>query len=231
MGKGIIYLMTTAVPGLVKIGKTGSKNYEQRMYDLEHNGYRNVTALKREFAIEVDDYDEKEKLLHIIFEKSQLSDTELFAIDVNIAKQLLSSFEGTMVFPLSETKDEVFDESVDSIKGKIIPDGEYKLERKKKSDNRIVKVTAIIKNGFWTIRKSSILGVSEDVGVSKKARKARDNMLIDSNGKLLEDYELGECSPSFAADVVMNGSTDGWREWKNNEGKAVDIYRNKENED
>lgn len=59
MSKGIIYIMTTAVPGLIKIGKTGSANFEKRMYDLEHDGYRNVTALKRSFAIEVDDYDEK----------------------------------------------------------------------------------------------------------------------------------------------------------------------------
>ena len=231
MSKGIIYLMTTAVPGLVKIGKTGSNNFNQRMYDLEHNGYRNVTALKRVFAIEVDDYDEKEKLLHTIFEKSQLSDTELFAIDVNTAIQLLSSFEGRMVFPYSETKDEVFEEAVDSSKGKLIPDGTYKLERKKKSDNRVMKATAIIKNGSWTLKAGSTLGVTEDSGVYKKVKKARDNMSIDANGKLLEDYELGEASPSFAAVVVMFGSTDGWYDWKNSEGKAVDIYRNQENID
>ena len=59
--KGIIYVMSSAVPGLIKIGKTGVANYEQRMYNLEHNGYRNVTALKRVFAIEVESYDEKEK--------------------------------------------------------------------------------------------------------------------------------------------------------------------------
>ena len=70
MAKGILYVMTTAVPGLIKIGKTGASNYEQRMYDLEHNGYRNATALKRLFAIEVDDYDEKERLLDSIFSKS-----------------------------------------------------------------------------------------------------------------------------------------------------------------
>lgn len=46
MAKGIIYVMTTVVPGLVKIGKTGSGNYEQRMYNLEHNGYANVVGLK-----------------------------------------------------------------------------------------------------------------------------------------------------------------------------------------
>ena len=39
MPKGIIYLMSTAVPGLVKIGKTRSDCFEQRMYNLEHEGY------------------------------------------------------------------------------------------------------------------------------------------------------------------------------------------------
>ena len=232
MSKGIIYLMTTAVPGLVKIGKTGSKNYDQRMNELEHNGYRNVTALKREFAIEVDDYDEKEKLLHTIFEKSQLSDTELFAIDVNIAKQLLSSFEGRMIFPdpNSETKNEVFGEAVDRSKGKLIPDGKYTLKKNKKSDHRVVKATAIIKNGSGIIKKGSIVGISEDVGVSKKAQEARKNMLIDTDGNLLEDYELGESTPSFASDVVVNGCTNGWEDWKNSKGNAVNIYRSKEGE-
>ncbi len=39
------------------------------MYNLERHGYNNVVGLKREFAIEVDDYDEKEKLLDDIFSK------------------------------------------------------------------------------------------------------------------------------------------------------------------
>ena len=60
MAKGIIYFMTTIVPGLIKIGKTGLNNFEQRMYNLEHNGYNQVVGLKRKFAIEVDDYDEKD---------------------------------------------------------------------------------------------------------------------------------------------------------------------------
>ena len=66
--------MTTAVPGLIKIGKTGTANYEQRMYDPEHDGYRNVTALKCSFAI---------------------------------VTQLLSSFDGVVIFPKTETKAEV----------------------------------------------------------------------------------------------------------------------------
>lgn len=228
MAKGIIYVMTTAVPGLIKIGKTGTKNFEQRMYNLEHDGYRNVTALQRTFAIEVEDYDEKEALLHTIFEKSRLADTELFAIDVNIVIQLLSSFDGDMIYPKVETKADVFDEAADNSKGKLIPNGKYTFNRKKKSDNKMVKATAIVQNGCWTLLKGSVLGITENPGVSMKARLMRMSMPIDANGKLLEDYELGECSPSFAGAVVMNASNDGWLDWKNQEGNAVDIYRKKE---
>ena len=229
MSKGIIYIMTTAVPGLIKIGKTGSANFEQRMYNLEHDGYRNVTALKRSFAIEVDDYDEKEAMLHTIFEKSRVSDTELFALDVNIVTQLLSSFDGVVVFPKTETKAEVFDSAVDNAKGKLLPNGTYTFQRKKKSDNKVVKATAVIDYGRWTLLKGSILGIAEDAGVSQKAKTLRMSMPIDNSGVLLEDTELGECSPSFAGAIVMNQSNNGWDDWKDKDGKPVDIYRKKNN--
>ena len=70
MARGIIYVMSTVVPGLVKIGKTGLENFESRMYTLERNGYFNVVGLTRRFAIAVDDYDEKEILLDEIFRKN-----------------------------------------------------------------------------------------------------------------------------------------------------------------
>lgn len=228
MGKGIIYIMTTAVPGLIKIGKTGSSNFEQRMYNLEHDGYRNVTALKRSFAIEVEDYDEKESMLQTIFEKSRVSDTELFALDINIVTQLLSSFDGTVVFPKTETKAEVFDGAVDNAKSKLIPDGKYTFRRRKKSDNRLVKAAAVIDHGRWTLLKGSVLGITEDVGVSQMAKAFRMTMPIDkASGVLLEDIELGERSPSFAGVIVMNQSNNGWTDWKDKDGNPVDIYRKK----
>lgn len=70
MSKGVIYVMTSVVDGLIKIGKTQTKQFDNRMYHLESNGYKNVTGLKKTFAIEVEDYDEKEALLHRIFDKS-----------------------------------------------------------------------------------------------------------------------------------------------------------------
>lgn len=115
MAKGIIYVMTTIVDGLVKIGKTNSNGFDQRMRTLEHNGYCNVTGLKRIFAIEVDDYDDKEDMLHTIFSKSQVGNTELFSVDVNLVRQLLSSFDGKMIYPKNETKSDVFDDTTSVI--------------------------------------------------------------------------------------------------------------------
>ena len=217
--------MTTVVPGLIKIGKTGSSNFEQRMYNLEHNGYCNVTALKRAFAIEVESYDEKETLLHTIFEKSRVSDTELFALDINIVTQLLSSFDGKMIYPKGETKDEVFDGAADNQKGKLIPNGVYTFNKKKKSDDKEVSAKVIVTNGKWVLKKGSIIGINEDKGVSLNVKRMRATLHFDSSGNLLEDAELGECSPSFAGCVVMNQSINGWTDWKNSNGEPVDIYR------
>ena len=228
MAKGIIYIMTTVVPGLIKIGKTGINNFDQRMYILEHNGYSNVTALKRHFAIEVDDYDEKEALLHTIFAKSRVADTELFAVDVNVCTQLLSSFDGNVVYPKNESKDQIFVVATDNSKSKLIPNGEYIFQKKKKSDNRMVKAKAQIDNGRWTLLKGSVLGIAEDVGRSQRAKLVRAELSLDDKGVLLEDYELGDCSPSFAGTVVMNASNNGWTDWKDKEGNPVDIYRQKE---
>lgn len=231
MAKGTIYLMTTAVPGLIKIGKT--KDFEKRMYFLEQNGYRNITSLKRNFAIEVEDYDEKEALLDTVFAKSRVGDTELFALDINLATQLLSSFEGEMIYPKTQTKDEVFDEAVDNSNSKLIPDGEYYFEQKKKEENKTTKATASIKDGKWTLKKDSILALKEGIGVSDKAKAIRLTLPLDEKGKLLEDVELGEVSPSLVGSLIVYASNNGWISWKDSNKNTLDYYRkeaNKSNE-
>ena len=72
MAKGIIYIMETVVPGIIKIGKTRTDQFENRMNYLEKNGYSNVSGLKRRLAIEVDEYNEKERIIHDIFSKSRV---------------------------------------------------------------------------------------------------------------------------------------------------------------
>lgn len=114
MAKGIIYITSTVVDGLIKIGKCQSDQYENRMRNLEHNGYCNVAGLKRQFAIEVDDYDEKEILIHSIFSKSRLAETELFSLDLDLAIQLLSAFDGKVVYP-EQSKEEIFGDATDAL--------------------------------------------------------------------------------------------------------------------
>ncbi len=229
--KGIIYIMSTAVNGLVKIGQTKTEQYNERMRFLESNGYRNVTGLKREYAIEVSEYKNKEKMLHEIFSKSRISDTELFALDKDIVLQLLSSFDGKVIFPVNENKEEIFENATENVESKLIPNDTYYFEKQKKSDNRTVKVSAKVDNGKWTILKDSIIGIKEDKGVSQKARMTRENIKFNDQGKLLEDFELGQCTPSFAGAVIMNQSINGWTDWHDKNGNQLDIFRIKDKEE
>lgn len=103
MAKGILYIMTTTVSGLIKIGVTGTKNYPERMRNLSQNGYANVSGLKPYFAIEMDNYDETEYLLKDLFKFIRVGDTELYLMDADKAKQLLLTFSGKVIYPKDTT--------------------------------------------------------------------------------------------------------------------------------
>lgn len=224
MARGIIYCMTTIVPGLVKIGKTGINNFEQRMYNLEHNGYVQVVGLKRKFAIEVDDYDEKEALLHDIFSKSNVGDTELFAIDVDLVVQLLSSLEGRQVYPETMTKEEVFDTATDertpnvnSVNKYTVPDGEYYLYENNRKYGAIQAKMKVVDNKFIVLKGSCCLPCDR-----KDMPTLRKNAVV-KNGILQKDVKCN--SPSVAGWIVLGNNNNGWFRWKNSEGCPIDIYR------
>jgi predicted transport protein len=106
--------MTTAIKGLVKIGKTGTSNFEGRMATLENNGYYNTVGLKRALAVEVEDYYQKEQLVHTLLGKSRVGASELFAVDIELVQQLLLAFEGDLIYPKNKDKDQMFEQSADS---------------------------------------------------------------------------------------------------------------------
>lgn len=223
MAKGVIYVMTTVVPGLVKIGKTGTDNFEKRMYQLERNGYFNVVGLKREFAIEVDQYDEKEILVDELFSKSRVENSELFAVDVDLVVQLLASFEGKQIYPAIISKEEVFTvasaEHQDKADRALIPDGDYYLERTVKDFGEI-KATMRVKDGVFTVLKGcKCLPVKSDW-----APEARRDAQIKGD-ILLEDVSTN--SPSTAGWIVLGFANNGWHLWKNKNGDIIDIYRKK----
>ena len=221
MAIGIIYIMSTVVPGLIKIGKTGIDNFERRMYNLERHGYNNVVGLKREFAIELDDYDEKEKLLDDIFSKSRVLNSELFALDLDLVIELLSSFEGRQVYPVDRTKETTFDEATKARAVKVdwekVPDGYYYLNETRKGFG-VVTATMKVEDGMFTVLKGSICAPTK----SEWMPDARKSALIE-NDTLLEDVSCN--SPSTAGWVVLGNANNGWTVWKNESGDSIDIYR------
>lgn len=224
MAKGIIYLMTTVVSGLIKIGKTGNEQFENRMRFLESNGYANITGLKREFAIEVDGYDEKEKLIHDIFSKSRIVSTELFALDIEVAKSLLSSLDGRQVYPKDKSKKEVFKESTEEIKlkteGGFVPDGEYVLNRNIKGFGK-VNGKAIVKDGVFTVLKGSFCGNTGKgyIPFIRRNAKIKDNILQE---------DVVCMNPSSAGWIIIGKSNNGWLEWKDLQGNLIKKYRDEE---
>lgn len=108
MKTGIIYLMKSVINGVYKIGITGVDNFDNRMYNLEKNGYDNIVGLKRVIAIKTENYELKEKMLHEIFSKSRIADTEFFAVDRNLVEQLFYSLKGEVIFPKKvDSEDEI----------------------------------------------------------------------------------------------------------------------------
>lgn len=223
MAKGIIYVMTTVVPGLIKIGKTGVDNFEARMYQLERNGYFNVVGLKRRFAIEVEDYDAKEVLLDEIFSKSQVPNSELFALDADLVVQLLSSFEGNQVYPEPKDmpKEEVFATATAEHKVKAdwdrIPDGEYYCSQSIKGYGK-VSATMCVEDGTFIVKKGSVCIPTKDgwVPAARKSAPIKDNILQD---------DISTNSPSTAGWIVLGRANNGWVVWKDKNGNPIDIYR------
>lgn len=221
MNKGIIYVMSTVVPGILKIGQTQIDQYENRMRFLENNGYANITGLKREFAIEVENYQEKEKMIHNIFNKSRVYTTELFALDLDTIIQLLSSFEGVQIYPKDLKKSELFEEITKEIEDKegvnTIPNGKYYLRRTVKDFGK-VNGTMKVEDGKLTILKGSICATVGKQKVPKLRKEAniKDNILQ-------EDIVCN--SPSTAGYIILARSNNGWIEWKNSKGEALEKFR------
>lgn len=229
MPRGIIYVMTTVVPGLVKIGKSGTGNFEQRMYQLERNGYFNVTGLRRLFAIEVEDYDEKELMLDEIFSRSRVPNSELFALDPELAVQLLSSFEGRQVYPELESKEQSFDQATRERRanpsGGPIPDGTYSMSRRLKREGLTVSAAMTVAGGRFVVPRGTRVARVDGAGLSSGVAQLR-RAFVGPDGVTTDDVEFS--SPSSAGSFVIGASCDGWVSWRDADGRTIDHFRGTE---
>ncbi len=227
MSKGIIYVCSTNVDGLLKIGRT--KDFDERMRKLESDGYANANCLKREFAIEVDNHEEVEELLHTIFAHCRAGKAELFAVDLNIVKQLLTSLQGRKIYPKNETKQEVFEAATEIVQSRTIPDGLYSYEtRVRELEEKLYAKMKIEDGKFKLLAGSSIATYKQLNSPSWVALRKKIKV---KDGVLVEDVECS--SPSMAASFVAGHPKNGWTSWKNVNNEYIDIYRqrNVDNED
>lgn len=204
--KGIIYICTTSVEGLIKIGRTD--NFNNRMSILEQNGYWNVSGLRRFYAVRVDDYIEKEKLIHTIFSKSQVANSELFALDKNLAKQMLDAFDGEVIYP-EQTKVDI----------PVMADKQTLYTK----DNRLKALTTDEVNVYNKFE-AALLGLP---GVQVKYNKYYVCFAINNKKFLSIKYKIGKralifefiLKPSELDDknnickIISNGSHDSYCAW------------------
>lgn len=222
MAKGIVYICSTAIPGLIKIGKTRTDEYENRMKTLEDNGYRNCTGLKREFAIEVEDFDNVEFILHRTFYAHRVGNTELFACNLDNIVKVLSSFNGRIVYPVDETKEEIVNKAEDGAASSELPDGYYFF----KPAHKDYEGKMLVENGILTLLAGSKLGKMTEV-----AKNASPNWVLKRHELGSEACVLSKdiiCSSvSEAAYYVCGHGMNGWVAWKDKEGDSIQIYRKK----
>ena len=171
---------------------------------------------------EVEDYDEKELMLDDIFSKSRVENTELFAVDINMVVQLLSSFEGTQIYPKPEemSKEEVFDEAVFKREGTVIPDGIYTLARKPKDSTDFSAKMQVLSGEYIVLAGSNCIPYKEREGKTIP-KVIKDAVVID--GILKNDVKCN--SPSTAGILVLGMENNGWLTWKDENGKYIDEYR------
>ena len=226
MAKGVIYCMTTIVPGLIKIGSTKDKDeYQRRMYLLEKDGYRNVTGLKRYYAVEVDDYQAQEQELFEIHKAGRVGNTELFAAEIGIVAKQMSRLKGTKVYPEDISEEEVLIEAEDSIDVDEIPDGEYYASNKPQGQNKTYKATMRVENGTLILCKGSeiVPGDLNKIPTKKYRQKRSSANIVD--GILQEDIICD--APSEAGSIFKCNASPGWDDWKTKDGKKIDTFRKK----
>jgi hypothetical protein len=227
MARGTIYIATSEIDGLIKIGRT--QNIMKRKHELETAGYMRQKC-DVVFAIELNDYEAKESLLHTLFNNSRAGKSEFFAADIELVKQTMLAFSGTVVYPKNVKQEQMFKEVTEiiTVKQGIIPEGEYTLTATVKGfDEKCTGTLLVTKDNKLILKKGAIFGPIKFKGQASWI-DVRNNATMVGN-VLGEDIEC--TSPSMAASIVCGNAKNGWVMWKNSNDEYIDIYRKGKEED
>ena len=117
--KGIIYILTNdSMPGLIKIGIT-NRPIKERLRELDTTQV--PTPFNLYYAIEIEDYKNRERLIHQAYTKDRVRpNREFFKIEPECAVALLKAIGGTEISPeyinisVDETGREISTDEYDS---------------------------------------------------------------------------------------------------------------------
>ena len=83
-----------------------------------------------------------------------------------------------------------------------------------------------------TVLKGSTVNPVHVPKISDTSRKKRDRQLVEhtelQNGKRIVKEDIRFDTPSGAALFCVGGSANGWNEWKDGEGRELNVYRTKD---
>ena len=196
MEDGIIYVMTTVIPDIIKIGRTQEKQYEERMRNLEKNGYNQISGLKKCFAIKVSNYKNIEKLLQDTFYQQRIGKTECFCLDPELVMRLLTAFNGKIIFPKDKDTLKEFTELTEvaernnrfQFSKKGIEDGDIITFIKDKSITaKVVGDREVEYNGYTWKLSRLVRKLFEDRGEVNKSGAYQGAAYFEYNGKKLKD--------------------------------------------
>ena len=153
---------------------------------------------------------------------SPVPGSELFALDVNLVVQLLSSLDGTKVYPKDESKEDAFDQATEqraaSSDWSCIPDGTYHMDPHVKGMHG-TGATMVATGGTFVVKAGSTCLTDPSDKWRPEARKT-----ASIEGGILQQGVTCR-APSTAGWVVLDRSNNGWKVWRAEDGRYLDSLR------
>lgn len=108
----------------------------------------------------------------------------------------------------------------------VVPDGTYYMTYGSKQCDLPGNAVAVVKDGEWIIQAGSVMmPITDAENVKRRVEGIRRNAIIENN---ILQLPFAVNSPSTAASICMGCMKDGWKMWKLEDGRSIEIYRNKE---
>ncbi len=153
---------------------------------------------------------------------SPVPGSELFALDVNLVVQLLSSLDGTKVYPKDESKEDAFDQATEqrgqAPTGRASPTAPTTWTRTSRACTG-ASATMVGSGGSFVVKAGSVCLTDPS---DKWRPEAKKTALIE-NGVLRHDVTCR--APSTAGWVVLDRSNNGWKVWRAEDGRYLDSLR------